>query len=147
MERGTWWAIVHGVTRSQTWLRDFHFHFWVSPVHATEKAVTPHSSTLAWKIPWMEEPGRNMVGTMGSLRVSHDWVTLLSLFTFMHWRKWQSTPVFLPGEYQGQGSLVSCRLWDHMGGLDWNDLAAAAAIPKLFRSYESQRHYELFCIL
>ena len=44
---------------------------------------------------------------MGLLRVGHDWVTSLSLFTFMHWRrKWQPTPVFLPGEYQGQGSLV-----------------------------------------
>ena len=36
----------------------------------------------------------------------------LSLFTFMHWRReWQPTPVFLPGELQGQGSLVGCRLW------------------------------------
>ena len=42
-----------------------------------EKAMAPHSSTLAWKIPWMEEPGR-------SLRVEHDWATLLSFFTFMH---------------------------------------------------------------
>ena len=42
-----------------------------------------------------------------------DWATSLSLFTFMHWRrKWQPTPVFLPGESQGRGSLVSCRLWD-----------------------------------
>ena len=40
------------------------------------------------------------------------WVTSLSLFTFMHWRrKWQPTPVFLPGEYQGRGSLVGCHLW------------------------------------
>ena len=39
-------------------------------------------------------------------------VTSLSLFTFMHWRrKWQPTPVFLPGESQGRGSLVACRLW------------------------------------
>ena len=44
----------------------------------------------------------------------HDWVTSLSLFTFMHWRrKWQPTPVFLPGESQGQGSLVGCRPWGH----------------------------------
>ena len=42
----------------------------------------------------------------------HDWATSLSLFTFMHWRrKWQPTPVFLPGESQGRGSLVGCRLW------------------------------------
>ena len=72
--------------------------------------LAPHSNTLAWKIPWTEEPGR--LQSMGSLRVGHDWVTSLSLFIFMHWiRKWQPTPVFLPGESQGQGSLVSCRLW------------------------------------
>ena len=75
-----------------------------------EKAMAPHSSTLAWKIPWTEEPGR--LQSMGSLRVGHDWVTSLS--TFMHRRrKWQPTPVFLPGETQGWGSLVGCCLWDH----------------------------------
>ena len=72
--------------------------------------MAPHSSTLAWKIPWTEEPGR--LQSMGSLRVGHDCVTSLSLFTFMHWRrKWQPTPVFLPGESQGRGSLVGCHLW------------------------------------
>ena len=77
-----------------------------------EKAMAPHSGTLAWKIPWMEEPGR--LQSMGSLRVGHDWATSLSLFTFMHWRgKWQPTPVFLPGESQGWGSLVGYRLWGH----------------------------------
>ena len=50
--------------------------------------MAPHSNTLAWKIPWTEEPGR--LQSMGSLRVGHDWATSLSLFTFMHWRKkWQ----------------------------------------------------------
>jgi len=69
-----------------------------------------HSSTLAWKIPWTEEPVR--LQSTGSLRVGHDWATSLSLFTFMHWRrKWQPIPVFLPGESQGRGSLVGCRLW------------------------------------
>ena len=49
---------------------------------------------------------------MGLLRVGQDSATSLSLFTFMHWRrKWQPTPVFLPGESKGQGSLVGCRLW------------------------------------
>ena len=77
-----------------------------------EKAMAPHSSTLAWKIPWTEEPGR--LQSMGSRRVGHDWATSLSLFTFMHWRrKWQPTPVFLPGESQGRGSLMGCRLWGH----------------------------------
>ena len=66
----------------------------------TEKAMAPHSSTLAWKTPWMEQPCR--LQSMGSLRVRHDWATSLSLFTFMHWRrKWQPTLVFLPGESQG----------------------------------------------
>ena len=65
--------------------------------------MAPHSSTLAWKISWMEKPGR--LQSMGSLRVGHDWATSLSLFTFVHWRrKWQPTPVFLPGESQGRGA-------------------------------------------
>ena len=71
-----------------------------------EKAMAPHSSTLAWKIPWTEEPGR--LQSMGLQRVGHDWATSLSLFTFMHWRKkWQPTPVLLPGESQGWRSLVA----------------------------------------
>ena len=74
------------------------------------KAMATHSSTLAWKIPWAEEPGR--LQSKGLLRVRHYWATSLSLFTFMHWRrKWQPTPVFLPGESQGWGSLVGFRLW------------------------------------
>ena len=78
----------------------------------SEKAMAPHSSTLAWKIPWMEEPGE--LQSMGLLWVGHDWATSLSLFTFMHWRrKWQPTPGFLPGESQGWGSLVGCHLWGH----------------------------------
>ena len=76
----------------------------------SEKAMAPHSSTLAWKILWTEEPGR--LQSMRSLRVGHNWVTSLSLFTFMPWRrKCQPTPVFLSGESQGWGSLVGCRLW------------------------------------
>ena len=67
--------------------------------------MAPHSSTLAWKIPWMEEPGR--LWSMGLLGVRLDRTTSLSLSTFMYWRrKWQPTPVFLPGESQGWGSLV-----------------------------------------
>ena len=78
----------------------------------TTELMAPHSSALAWKIPRTEEPGR--LQSMGSLGVGHDWVTSLSLFTFMHWRrKWQPTPVFLPGESQGRGSLVGCSLWGH----------------------------------
>ena len=76
----------------------------------TGEGKAPHSSTLAWKIPWVEEPGR--LQSTGSLRVGHDWATSISLFTFMHWRrKWQPTPGFLPGQSQRRGSLVGCRLW------------------------------------
>ena len=91
----------------------------------SEKAMAPHSSTLAWKIPWMEEPGR--LQSKGSLRVGHDWVTSVSFFAFMHWRrKWQPAPVFLPGESQGLGSLPS--MGSQRVGRDWSDLAAAAVL-------------------
>ena len=76
------------------------------------KAMAPHFSTLAWRILWMEEPGG--LQSRGSLRVWQDWVTSLSLLTFMPWkRKQKPTPVFLPGESQGWQSLVGCRLWGH----------------------------------
>ena len=103
---------VHQVSIAGTgevW-RAYVHHFWNWVLLLTEKALAPHSSTLAWKIPWTEEPGR--LQSMGSLGVGHDWETSLSLFTFMHWRsKWQPTPVFLPGESQGWGILVGFRLW------------------------------------
>ena len=89
----------------------FIYFICLSPrhIHILEKAMTPHSSTFAWEIPWMEEPGR--LQSMGSLRVRYNWGTSLWLFTFMHWRrKWQPTPVFLPKESQGWWSLVSCCL-------------------------------------
>ena len=90
--------------------------------------MAPHSSTLAWKIPWAGEPGG--LQSMGLRRVGHDWATSLSLFTFMHWRrKRQRTPVFLPGESQGwggPGGLPS--MGSHGVGHDWSDLAAAAAM-------------------
>ena len=55
--------------------------------------MAPHSSTLAWKIPWTEEPGG--LQSIRLLGVGHDWATSLSLFTFMHWRReWQPIPVF-----------------------------------------------------
>ena len=96
----------------------------------SEKAMAPHSSTFAWKIPRMEKPGG--LQSMGSLRVGHDSMTSLSLFTFMHWRrKQQPTPAFLPGESQGQRSLVGCRLW----GRTESDTTEAA------QWQQQQQHY------
>ena len=107
MDGGVWWAAVHGVPKIQTQLSDFTFTF---HFHALEKEMATHSSVLVWRIPGTREPGG--LPSMGLHRVGHDWVTSLSLFPFMHWRrKWQSTPVFLPGESQGQWSLVGCHLW------------------------------------
>ena len=65
MDGGAWWAAVHGVAKSRTQLSDFAFHF-----HALEKEMATHSSTPAWKMPWMEKPGR--LQSTGSLRVGHD---------------------------------------------------------------------------
>ena len=95
----------------EPWKRHHAIHSkWINLEIITEKVMAPHSSVLAWKIPWTEEPGG--LQSMGSQGVGHDWVTSLSLFTFLHWRrKWQPTPVFLPGESQGRGSLVGCCLW------------------------------------
>ena len=92
----------------------------------------------------MEEPGR--LQSMGSLRVGHDWVTSLLLFTFMHWRrKWQPTPVFLPGESQGEpGGLPS--MGSHKVGHDWSDLAAEAAARKKW-NYQSLRLVPIVCFL
>ena len=89
--------------------------------------LATHSSTLAWKIPWMEEPGR--LQSMGSRRVGHDWETSLSLFTFIHWRRKMATHSSvlawrIPGMAE-PGGLPSMGL--QRVGHDWSDLAAPAA--------------------
>ena len=114
--------VWHVLSSENIWLSFFillmlfwkcHFitgpYIWQTWVQTMEKATAPHSSTLAWKIPWTEEPGR--LQSMGSLRVGHDWATSLSLSCI---GEGNGNPlVFLPGESQGQGSLVGCRLWSH----------------------------------
>ena len=67
MDREAWRAVSHGVVKSRTRLSDFTFSF---HFHALEKEMATHSSSLAWRIPWTEEPGR--LQSMGSLRVRHD---------------------------------------------------------------------------
>ena len=70
-DRGAWWAAVHGVAKSRTWLSDFTFTF---HFHALEKEMATHSSVLAWRIPGTGEPGG--LPSMGSHRVGHDWSDL-----------------------------------------------------------------------
>ena len=82
MDGGAWWATVHGVTKSQTRLSDFPFTF---HFHALEKEMATHSSTLAWKILWMEEPGGLQSTGLQS------W-TPLSDFTFTHNAKALAAP-------------------------------------------------------
>ena len=70
----TFWILLFLIEKSGVYLE-----YWNTPVNLIfiseidqylEKAMAPHSSTLAWKIPWMEEPGR--LQSMGLLRVGHD---------------------------------------------------------------------------
>ena len=67
MDKGAWWAAVHGVAKSRTLLSDFTFTF---QFYALEKEMATHSSVLAWRIPGMGEPGG--LSSMGSHRVGHD---------------------------------------------------------------------------
>ena len=86
--------------------------------HISEKAMATHFSTLTWKVPWTEAPGG--LQSMWLRRVGHDWATSLSHFTFMHWRrKWQPTPVFLPGDSHGQRSLAGWSTGPQRVGHDW----------------------------
>ena len=67
MDGGAWKAAVHGGAKSRTQLNNFTFTF---HFHELEKEMATHSSVLAWRIPWTEEPGG--LQSMGSLRVGHD---------------------------------------------------------------------------
>ena len=67
MDRGAWWAAVHGVAKSRTRLSDFTFTF---DFHALEKEMAPHSSVLAWRIPGAGDP--DGLPSLGSHRVGHD---------------------------------------------------------------------------
>ena len=106
------------------------FHFY-SP--EPEKAMATHSSTLAWKIPWTEEPGR--LQSMGSQRVGHDWATSLSLFTFHALEKemathssvlaWRISGMGEPGGLPSMGS--------HRVRHNWSNLVAAAAVSRTVR--------------
>ena len=99
----------------------------------TEKALAPHSNTLVWKLPWMEEPGRRQF--MGSRRVRHDWVTSFT-FHFHALEKEMATHSNvlawrIPGTAEPSG-LPSVGL--HRVGHDWSDLAVAANVSKCFQT-------------
>jgi len=87
MDRGAWWAAVHGVAKSRTRLSDFTFTF---HFHALEKEMATHSSVLAWRIPGTGEPGG--LPSMGSHRVGHDTSNLAAASN-------------------GQGGLACCDSW------------------------------------
>ena len=91
--------------KNQGYMQGYSIHITIYPilVYDSEKAMAPHSSTLAWKIPWMEEPGR--LQSMGSLAVRHNWVTSLSLSCI--------------GEGNGNPLQCSCLENPRDGGVCW----------------------------
>ena len=71
MDGGAWWAAVHVVVKSWTWLSDFTFTFYFL---ALEKEMATHSIVLAWRTPGTGEPGG--LPSIGSHRVGYDWSDL-----------------------------------------------------------------------
>ena len=117
----------------------FNLHF--PRVCFSEKAMAPHSSTLAWRIPWTEEPGR--LQTMGSLRVGHDWAFSLSCIGEGNGNPLQCSCLenFRDGEAWWLLSMES-----HRVGHNWSDSAAAAAAYLLMDwQLISFRHLIIFC--
>ena len=109
---GAWQATVHEVTKSQTWLstQSLFINIFKLLNGLLEKEMATHSSTLAWKLAWTEEPvGNSPWGHKESDMT--EWLHFTH-FVLYHWRrKWQPTPAFLPGEFHGQGSLAGHGPW------------------------------------
>ena len=138
MDRGAWWAAVHGVTEGRTWLNDFTFTF---HFHALEKEMATHSSVLAWRIPGTGEPGG--LPSMGSHRVGHDWSDLAAgdynLVT--HCGTWLDTASFI-------GYFIflfhffcnPCSLFLPMICLHWNPWYTVCFCAKLCISINDNNH-------
>ena len=96
-----------------TWLSLISVHQCTLKVFQELRSKDGEGNGIPLQYSYLENPmdgGACRLQSMGLLGVGHDWATSLSLF--MHWRRqWQPTPLFLPGESQGRGSLVGCRLW------------------------------------
>ena len=103
----TYYSVAQTVKRlstmQETWVRS------LGREDPLEKEMAMHSSTIAWKIPWTEEPGR--LQSMGSQRATERLHFTIVALQQIWRRKWQPSPLLLPGESQGQRSLVGCRLW------------------------------------
>ena len=116
MDRGAWWAAVHGVAKSRKRLSDFTFPF---HFHALEKEVATHSSVLAWKIPETGETGG--LPSVGLHRVGHDWNDLAAAAAVDHVEKamaahssalaWKIPWMEEPGGLQSVGSLRVGHYW------------------------------------
>ena len=126
----------------------FRIYNYIVYTYMSEKAMATHSSTLAWKIPWTEEPGG--LQSMGSLRVGHDWATSLSLFTF-HFHAlekematyfsvlaWRISGTGEPGGLPSMGS--------HRVGHDWSDLAAAYIHVYISYPYTDTNEHTYICV-
>ena len=122
MDGGAWWAAVHGVAKSRTWLRDFTFTF---HFHALEKEMATYSSVLAWRIPGTEEPGG--LRSVGSHRVGHDWSNLAAAAAAGWSKRGENKPrrgskktrsrlikgIFLKRRSQPQGLSVTQSSWNY----------------------------------
>ena len=114
MDRGAWWAAVHGVAKSWTRLSDFTFTF---HFHALEKEMATHSSVLAWRIPGTGEPGGLL--SLGSHRVGHNWSDLSAAAAGPSWGTrdlsciMQELSLFCRKSVVAPGGLICCRvMWD-----------------------------------
>ena len=104
MDRGAWWAAVHGVAKSRTRLSDFTFTF---HFHALEKEIATHSSVLAWRIPGTGEPGG--LPSMGLHRVRHNWSDLVAAAACLRHcvRHWTCSREGLPWWLSGKESACN----------------------------------------
>ena len=133
----------HRLCDSEIWGEFWECTFLMSSHPRLEKAMATHSSTLAWKIPWMEEPGG--LKSMGSQRVRHSWATSCSLFTFMHWRRKATHSSVLAWRIPGMGepgwltSMGSQRV-----GHDWSHLASKTAALCCSRGSQFENHCTIY---